>query len=245
MAQIEESPATYVDPFVGGGSVAIYVANHHPDTELVLNDIDPRVAAFWSVVSDDRYPEFRARIEALTPTVGTWTAAREERAYRTEIDLAVCGLFLNRCTFSGNMSLSSGGPIGGHDQSGKWKIDARWKLDLLLPNLDAVHGLLAGRVDSRCGDWKGVADIEGVHYYDPPYVDASVKALYYSGFDVDEHLYLRDHLRRLESPWVLSYEHGEKIDWLYQFAGSIEVPHSTRFQQSGPSARVERLFYRR
>ena len=82
------------------------------------------------------YEKLVRRIETTVPAVDLWKTEKTAGFAGSQDDLAFRALFLNRCTFSGNMSLRSGGPIGGYDQSGKWKIDARWKLPLLLPNLE-------------------------------------------------------------------------------------------------------------
>lgn len=38
-------------PFVGGGSVALAMAEHYPTVKLILNDLDQDMAAFWDLVA--------------------------------------------------------------------------------------------------------------------------------------------------------------------------------------------------
>ena len=239
----------YVEPFVGGGAVALGMAVRYPGMTLHLNDADNRVTALWIVLSQQDsapYEKLVRRVESTVPDVDLWLDEKLARFGGSVDDLAFRALFLNRCTFSGNMSLTSGGPIGGFDQSGKWKIDARWKLHLLLPALEKTRALLSDRrVVVTTGPWQDVITQPGWHYYDPPYVTPSAKSLYASAFTTDDHLVLRDHLRDLWYPWVLSYDQdpGGHIDWLYGFAQREVVRHSTRVQKAGPQSRAEALYW--
>jgi DNA adenine methylase len=237
---------SYVEPFVGGGAVALLMAVRYPDIELHLNDMDPRMSSFWTVMSQRdaaAYEKLVRHVEAVVPSVDIWREERRAGFEGSTDDLAFRALFLNRCTFSGNMSLRSGGPIGGYDQTGEWKIDARWKLHLLLPALEALRALLASRsVTVTTGSWENVGAVPGLHYYDPPYTTNDT-ALYSTSFTVDDHIALRTHLRHLEWPWVLSYDkdRGAHISWMYQFATKEDVQHYSRVQAGANRGIIELL----
>jgi DNA adenine methylase len=223
------------------------MADRYPGITLHLNDMDPRVTAFWTVVSQadpTSYGRLLRRVGATTPSVELWRAEKTAGFDGSLDDLAFRALFLNRCTFSGNMSLTSGGPIGGYEQTGKWKIDARWQLHLLVPSLENVRGLLSERsVSITTGSWEQVKRIPGMHYYDPPYTTDAAQ-LYSTAFSVDDHIALREHLRYFKYPWVLSYDQdrGEHIVWLYKFANRESVNHLSRVQSGENKQTAELLF---
>ena len=47
----------------------------------------------------------------------------------TNLEIGFAAFYLNRCNFSG---VIKGGPIGGINQTGKWKIDARFNKEDLI-----------------------------------------------------------------------------------------------------------------
>ena len=100
----------YVEPFVGGGSVALAMAAKHPDVKLVLNDFDQGVAAFWDLIANAPESEFETlgeRILNTQPTVTTFKEMldsdpldRAGKAFRT--------FFLNRTSYGGMGVASTG-----------------------------------------------------------------------------------------------------------------------------------------
>ena len=120
---------TLIEPFVGGGSVMI--AALEAGMTVVVNDLDPDVAAFWSEVFED--PEDLIDLIRTVPaSVPMFTAlkfsipdqgrkdARAERSVRTA--RAFRSLYVNRLSFGG----AGRGPIGGYAQSGQWRLDHRY-----------------------------------------------------------------------------------------------------------------------
>ena len=63
--------SVYVEPFIGGGSVALAMAAKYPDVRMVLNDFDPGIAAFWDLIASAPESESArqrtARCPAQTP----------------------------------------------------------------------------------------------------------------------------------------------------------------------------------
>ena len=64
-----EGKDTYREPFVGGGSVLLWVARNFPKLKLVANDLNPGVAAFWRVMKTSKKVESLCARLDVQPTV--------------------------------------------------------------------------------------------------------------------------------------------------------------------------------
>ena len=85
-----------------------------------------RIYAFWRAALWHT-DAFIDKIETVKLSVAEWRRQRAiyQRGSRKSIlQLGFATFYLNRCNRSG--IIASGGPIGGLDQTGKWKIDARF-----------------------------------------------------------------------------------------------------------------------
>jgi hypothetical protein len=51
----------FAEPCGGGGSTALWVAENHPKMKIILNDLDPEIAAVWRVVVGDEHEALAAR----------------------------------------------------------------------------------------------------------------------------------------------------------------------------------------
>ena len=133
---------------------------------------------------------------------------------RLERGFAVC--YLNRCNRSG--IIMNGGPIGGINQAGKWKLDARFnKSDLgrrckkVAEYRDRIH---VSRYD-------GIKLIETLDaratffFIEPPYFDKG-KTLYLNALDRDYHIDLASRLQLMaDAAWVLTYDDCPEIRDIY------------------------------
>jgi len=206
--------STYVEPFVGGGSVALEMAEHYPTIKLVLNDLDPGMAAFWELVADAPEGEiqsFADRILNTGPTVAMFNemlksqpSDRSGRAFRA--------LFLNRTSWGG-MGLR---PLGGKDQKSKGKIDSRWESANLVRELREARKLLHDRTKVLSADFGAIiplAHAKALMFLDPPYYEAGNQLYKFKWSDAD-HVRLRDALKG-KNNWVMSYDEHPRIRELY------------------------------
>jgi DNA adenine methylase len=143
---------------------------------------------------------------------------------RRLIDLGFSTFFLNRCNRSG---IIGGGVIGGKEQIGKWKLDARYNKEALirriqqiarfreritLTNLDAVDFL---KTRKRKIPKKSIA------YLDPPYF-VKGRRLYDSFYSYDDHAGIAKQVSLLEGiNWLVSYDDVQEIRDLYKSFRSI------------------------
>lgn len=72
-----------------------------------------------------------------TVTIDEWYRHKEIYSSATtySLDLAFATLFLNRTNRSG---ILNAGPIGGHSQSGEWKLNVRFDKDAIIEKMNSI-----------------------------------------------------------------------------------------------------------
>jgi DNA adenine methylase len=124
--------------------------------------------------------------------------------------------YLNRTNRSG---IIESWPIGGLDQAGKWKIDARFNRAKLAARIRAV-GLYRNRIEVLNEDGISLAreylrKNEGLVYLDPPYF-VKGKSLYLSHYNGEDHKELAGLLNlHSDASWLLTYDNVEHVRALY------------------------------
>lgn len=218
----------YVELFAGGAGAAVeLLASGHVE-RIIINDADRAIYCFWNSLRR-RANELIDRILSIPLTVKEWKKQKE--IYRTggrqkEIDLGFAAFYLNRCNRSG--IIKNAGPIGGLEQKGEWKINARFNRQELagrvrelasygdrirVTNEDAIS--LLHKIDDVIGS--GPKFI----YADPPYY-VKGRELYLSYFNKDDHELLAVALSETKQPWVLTYDNVSETRKLYSRHNVIE-----------------------
>ena len=122
---------TYIEPFAGGSGLALKLLLNNDVNRIVINDLDPAIYAFWYCTLHN--PEEMCNFIKTVPlTVTEWD--RQHEIYvnyqnYSQLKLAQATLFLNRVNVSG---VITGGIIGKRDQTGKYKMDARFNREKLI-----------------------------------------------------------------------------------------------------------------
>ena len=218
------SGCSYFEPFAGGAGAALRLLRERVVEELHLNDLDPRIHAFWYAALNE--PErFADTIRSVPLDLDEWNRQKRicqrPEASKT-FELGFAAFYLNRCNRSG--VLSGAAPIGGHGQKGKWAMDARFNRENLIrrvfslarqrerihvTNLDA-RGFLVSRLP-RGDKRKGVFG-----YLDPPY-HSNGRRLYMNFYADRDHRRLASYvLRQRVFKWVISYDDTSFIRKLYR-----------------------------
>ena len=119
------SDGRYVEPYAGGAGIAWELLITGVVRRVLINDISQQVVAFWrSVVGHT--DELCRRIRDVPLSVEEWDRQREifrRPESASTIELGVSCFYLNRTNRSG---ILNGGLIGGRNQQGTWRMDARF-----------------------------------------------------------------------------------------------------------------------
>jgi DNA adenine methylase len=213
---------TYVEPYAGGASVGLALLIRGHVRRIHINDLDPAIHSFWHSVL--REPEaFCRRIWNRRVSVAEWRrqlAVQRDPHNHDRLELGFSTFFLNRTNRSG--IICSGGMIGGLQQRGKWKLDARYnKADLvkrverIAAHSDSIslHGEDAERFLARTLPKLGKKSFV---YLDPPYYVKGTRRLYANFYEHDDHARIAEVVKKAQSPWLVSYDDRPQIRGLYR-----------------------------
>lgn len=214
----------YVEPYAGGASVALSLLFEGYADRAFINDLNPGVHAFWSSAVS-RTEELCALIERTPVTMQTWHEQREiaNSPEAEGLDLGFATFFLNRTNRSG---IISGGVIGGLDQTGQWKIDARYNVESLVQRIRKIGRHRSSIVVSNedavqvVRQWSDPAEDAAFLYLDPPYFEKG-EGLYDNFYDAADHAEIAKSVAHLAHPWIVSYDARPEITQLYPDALQI------------------------
>lgn len=212
---------TYVEPYAGGAAVAISLLLSGHAKRVHINDLSPQVHAFWKAVLDDT-DGLLALIQDTPVNMTTWHRMQETLSDvdASPRDLGFATFFLNRTNRSG---ILSAGVIGGKQQTGKWKLDARYNTTDLSRRIRTIadrrddihlHNEDARRLVKRLAPRLAKLSLL---YLDPPYFQKG-QDLYLNFYEEDDHAMLAATLKELPARvrWILSYDAHPQIEKLYR-----------------------------
>lgn len=217
----------YMEPYAGGAGVALELLYHGFAEQVHINDLDPAVYAFWNAVTTQ--PDRILRLLHDTPIdIEQWIYWRSVLRGEVEADEVAQGfatLFLNRTNRSG---ILKGGVIGGIGQSGVYKLDARFKKDVIASrirkialNAKSIHVYCRDAID-LVADASKIMPAKSLIYLDPPYY-VKGQGLYRNFYRHDDHLKIAMKLQSAsyKMPWVVSYDNAAQICAMYSEANSM------------------------
>ena len=210
---------TYVEPFAGGAGAGLALLFLEMVDRIVINDLDDAIFSFWraSIFNSD---EFIKKVRSTPVTVAEWRkqkAIYSNRSRNNYFDTGFATFFLNRTNVSG---ILGGGPIGGLDQSGPWKIDARFNKETLSNRIQQIAAyktrITVSKKDGIAQTNHYLTKRNGLIYLDPPYYDKGA-TLYLNHYKRLDHEALARRLNRNpEGLWLLTYDNNKEIKFLYR-----------------------------
>lgn len=226
----------YIEPFCGGAGLAIELLLREYIQHIYLNDIDPHIFSFWSSLLNETEPLIRL-IENVEVSIEEWR--RQKHIYDdpegyTSLELGFATFFLNRCNRSG---ILGGRPIGGLNQTGLWKIDARFNKKNLIRRIETI-AFYVERIHVYGYDAtyflkniiKNLPQEKTLVYLDPPYYIMGGE-LYLNNYSHSDHHALSWFIKGLPFKWVLSYDNVLQILDMYQDKRSLNISLRYRANQ--------------
>ena len=211
----------YVEPYAGGSSVALSLLFDEFASEIHINDYDYRVFCFWFCCLN--LNEQLVDLIRETPvTMDVWYKQREIRRSPDKykmIEIGFSTFFLNRTNRSG---ILKAGVIGGNDQSGEWKIDARFNKENLIRRIERI-GRFADSINlynldavELTNKLKRKLPAKTLFYFDPPYYNKG-KDLYINFYEHKDHVDIAKAVSKINKQhWVVSYDNESNIRCLYE-----------------------------
>lgn len=235
---------TYIEPFAGGAGLAIKLLLNNDVKRIIINDLDFAIYSIWYCIlnyTDD----FCQRIKDIDVSVDEWDNQRNIYYSQTQsiFDMGLSAFYLNRTNISG---VITGGIIGGREQDGTYKIDARFnKVALIekikniaqqrdkitLTNLDTFDFLSEGLLN---------------HYYktfinfDPPYVIKGSQ-LYQNAFTKEDHKALSTLISKSSRKWIVTYDICPLVEELYYKFRKAQI--SVNYSASNSGKAKEYVFF--
>ena len=140
MEKAEIKNGIYIEPFAGGGGVALSLLLSNKVKHIVINDMDITIYAFWYSILNHT-DEFIDLIKKTQVSIEEWHNQKEvflNKDSSNLLELGFATFFLNRTNRSG---ILKAGPIGGYNQTGNYLIDARFNKQNLIKRIEEKHGI--------------------------------------------------------------------------------------------------------
>ncbi len=216
----------YAEPYAGGAGLALRLLFEGYVDQIYINDFDKSIYAFWKTIID-RPDEFCNWIDKVEVSMENWRKYREiqnKKDVVNHFELAQSTFFLNRTNVSG---VIKGGVIGGFEQKGKYKIDARFNKKDLINRIQKIKNVKNRIFVSNLDGIQFIKKLdkkkeEILIYLDPPYYQKGAE-LYMNFFSQKDHEKLSNHVQQLSKKWIVSYDNHEFI--LNLFAEKRKLVH--------------------
>lgn len=220
MARLVPEFDEYREPFLGGGSLFVYLKQKYQDKRYWINDIYVPLYHFWEEVKNN--PLELIRIISKWKT--EFKDGKQLHKYLQDnidrfdnIKKAAAFFVFNRITFSG--TTESGGYSEGA-YKGRFtdsSIERVKYLSTLLPNTK-ITNLNYSKVVEKPGENVFI-------YLDPPYYTATKSALYGKNGNLHKafnHELFAEEMKSCEHRWLITYDDCEYIRDLFSFANIFD-----------------------
>lgn len=234
------SDGHYVEPYAGGAAIALELLLQEYVSHIHINDLSIHVHSFWRSVLKE--PEALCKkIRDTRCTVPQWQRQKKIVANpegHSPLEIGFATFFLNRTNRSG---ILNGGIIGGKDQSGPWKIDARYNPPELIFRIQSI-AKVASKISLTRKDAVKFITVgsqvwpkKTLIYCDPPYYEKG-RDLYYDFYEADDHAAIAEAIQAVTTQsWIVSYDNVPAVNRLYKKCRSLDygIGYSARAVREG------------
>jgi DNA adenine methylase len=210
--------ASYAEPYAGGAGLGLRLLFEEYIGKFYINDLDRSIFSFWKVVLENS-DEFCSWLKDVDVSIDSWHHYKAIQDNKESVDifeLAKSTFFLNRTNVSG---VIKGGVIGGFNQEGKHKIDARFNKDDLIVRIRKIARFRSRIFISNTDGLEFIKKLERKKenvfiYLDPPYYQKGAE-LYMNSYSEKDHKKLAEYVAVMQKRWMVSYDCHKFILNLY------------------------------
>jgi len=242
------STRCFIEPFVGGGSLACNLLLNGDVDKVIINDLDKSVYAFWYCVyfDTDRLVE---KIRNTEITIEQWHEQKAILKAKDSVkDLLTLGFALLFCNRTNRSGILTAGVIGGLKQDGSYKLDCRFNKVKIIEKIENLSKL-KDKVEVYnldVNDLLSLLDlgIDTLVFLDPPYYVKGPE-LYVESFKETCHNRLATTLKgRLKDvKWVLTYDNAGEIERIYD--GIDNLKYYLNYSGARRVLGIENMFFSR
>ncbi len=176
---------TYIEPFVGGGSILFHMLSKYKNIRrVVINDINPDLINCYYLIKDSPYELLECLKKINSDFYGIGIERRSELYYKyrlkyntgnlSEVDKAAIFLFLNHTCYNGLYRVNSKGEF--NVPYGKYKNPMIFNEEAILLDHEILNSI---ELIILNGEYQGIANYfngndNNFIYLDPPYRPLSV-----------------------------------------------------------------------
>ena len=242
--RINNLSGDYLEPYAGGAGVALDLLFNECCKNIHINDFDVAVFNFWNSVTQNT-DCFLKLLNDTPVTIEEWHKQKFILANpqdHSQLEHGFSTFFLNRTNRSG---ILKAGVIGGKNQDGNYKLDARYnkknlsqriekigqfKERIKVYNIDALD--LLKQVDS-------LLPKDSLMYLDPPYY-VKGQGLYRNFYNHNDHAQIREALDKVHTKWIVSYDNCHEIKDIYSGyrQDDYELNYSAYYKMKGSEVMI-------
>lgn len=209
----------YREPFLGGGSLFLYLKQRFPNKIFWINDLYFELFKFWEVAQKD----VNTLIDKIYEWKNKFPIGKDLHIFLNtnldgfnDVEIAAAFFIYNRITFSGT-SLSGG--FSEHAFTGRFTESS-------IQRLRPFSKILKGATITNL-DYEELIKVKGENVFiflDPPYYSATKSALYgkngnlHKSFD---HIRFAELMRDCKHKWLITYDDSKYIRDLFSYANII------------------------
>ncbi|PSF30601.1 modification methylase [Aphanothece hegewaldii CCALA 016] len=207
---LPEKFSEYREPFVGGGSVFIYLKQKFPHLDIWINDLNSELFLFWKIAQSN-LDELIQKIQEVKAASPVGKVLFEEMktvdaSKLSDFERAVRFFVLNRITFSGTVE------SGGYSEQAFQKRFT----DSSISRLSKMRSILKDIKITNL-DYSELLKAEGDEVFiflDPPYLSVTQSRLYgknghlHTSFD---HTVFSENIRKCSHDWLITYDDCQSV----------------------------------